>query len=139
MNVRLRNVRFLGRVLTTAAWAIHAELSYCRAIRLALLARAHGGGWWRTLRTLVGTYDFSALHIGGHWFLIGPQSPRMLDRRPGQGRWAWYIYGPSLHRTPDRSLGREECAPGFSPTAALTFCQEWSDAARQAHQQRDSA
>lgn len=135
MNLRLRNARLLGPILAAAAGAIQAELRYCRAIRMALLVRAHGGGWRRTLRTLAGTYDVSALHIGGHWFLIGPQCPQTLDLWPDQGRWAWYICGPSLHRTPDRSLGREECAPGFCPTAALAFCQEWSDAARQA--QRD--
>ncbi|MEV6360358.1 hypothetical protein [Nocardia asteroides] len=131
MKVQSRNARFFGPALTTAARAIRAELSYCRAIRLALLARAHGGSWWRTLRTLACTYDVSALRIGEHWFLIGPQSPRTLDRWPEQGRWAWYICGPRLDRTTEPSLGREECAPGFSPTAALGFCREWSAAVAQ--------
>ncbi|PXX53943.1 hypothetical protein DFR70_12664 [Nocardia tenerifensis] len=108
--------------------AARAELRYCRALRLALLVRAHGGGWRRVLRTLVGTYDVTTVCLGGHWFLIGPADPRTLDRAPERARWAWYICGPSLDRTVNPSLSWEESAPGFLPRTALAYCGEWADA-----------
>ncbi|AVH20110.1 hypothetical protein [Nocardia cyriacigeorgica] len=106
-----------------------AELRYCRALRLALLVKADGADWRRVLHTLMATYDVSTVRVGEHWFLIGPQDPRTLDRLPEGNRWAWYVCGPSLSATVNPSLSWEETVPGFSPGTALDYCREWAEVA----------
>ncbi|WP_280404563.1 hypothetical protein [Nocardia brasiliensis] len=139
MNARTVARAHLGDLAFTARCGARnalAEARYCRAIRLALLARTQGGGWWRVLRTLVSAYDVSTVCIGEHWFLIGPEDPRSLDRVPERARWAWYICGPSLDRSVNPSLSWEESVPGFSPDTALAYCQEWAEVVCAAQQRK---
>ncbi|MGV9679199.1 hypothetical protein ACWDSJ_28290 [Nocardia sp. NPDC003482] len=116
--------------------ALGAEVRYCRALRLALLARAQGRGWRRVLRTLFSTHAVTTARIGGHWFLIGPQDPRALDRVPERARWGWYICGPSLDRRITPPLSWEESVPGFLPATALNYCREWAQARASAEEQQ---
>ena len=111
---------------------IHVELRYCRALRLALLAKAQGGGWWRAAGALRATHDVTTVRLDGYWFLVGPQDPRSLERLPDPVRWAWYVCGPSLSATVNPSLSWEESVPGFSPRMVLDYCREWADVAASA-------